>query len=289
MHDSVNSLTFSDEVRQISQSILNFVNKVDFGRDLEKHLQFYVDARAAFSNMDNVKSRLVLGVLQLAMRTLAIVKGKHSKKTSSFARACLAYAYITIPSMDDLFGRLNLYLLAGSIAMMNGSMPQADSFLKAAITLVQEVPIVLEVDGQVKSTEEQLLSFLQSFVGLLVVLPGHPEHGPFYITKGLVKVLKEYTWDKGSLGKARVLNSLITLYSALSQSTLPYHIDKLDANDVLYAGDSDYKDELVSNINKLLEEVVEDINKVCCCWYWCWCCVAVVVVVVVVRSSNVVI
>jgi hypothetical protein len=176
-------------------------------------------------------------------------------------RACLAYAYITIPCMEDIFGRLNLYLLSGSVAMMNNSMPQAEGFLKAAITLVQEVPIVIEVDGQAKSTEEQLLNFLQNFVSLLVVLPGHPEHGPFYLTKGLLKVVKDYTWEKGSVGKTRVLNSLLSLYSAFYQPSLPYHIDKLDSNDALYAGDPDFQEELLGNITKLLEEILEDTTK----------------------------
>jgi len=54
---------------------------------------------------------------------------------------------------------------------------------------------------------------------------------------------------------------LLSLYSAYYQTSLPYHIDKIDSNDVLYAGDSDFTDELLANTNKVLEEVLEDLNK----------------------------
>jgi len=208
-----------------------------------------------------VKTRLVLGVVDLAMKTHQIIKGKHNKKTGAFVRACLAYAYITIPSMEDLFGRLQLYLFASTTALINHALPMADSFLKSAITLVQEVPAVLESDGQVKSSEDQLVSFLNQFVSVLVVVPGHPEHGAFYLTKGLLKVVKEYPWEKGSTGKSRVLLSILSLYCTYYQNSLPYHIDKVESNDVLYGGDNDFTDELLGSIDKLLEEILEDISK----------------------------
>lgn len=86
VHDSVNSLTFFDEIRQISKYLTAFINKIDFGIDLEKHLNFFVECRRAFGNLDAVKYRLVIGTCDLAMKTLKIVKGKHTKKTSAFIR-----------------------------------------------------------------------------------------------------------------------------------------------------------------------------------------------------------
>jgi len=60
--------------------------QIDFGRDFEKQLDFYVDARASFSNLDPVLVMLVQRVNLLALQTRAIVNGNHSRKTASFVR-----------------------------------------------------------------------------------------------------------------------------------------------------------------------------------------------------------
>lgn len=58
--------------------------QVDFGRDVEKQLNFYVECRRAFANLDIVKAHLVRSVANLAMTTLKIAKGKHTKESSAF-------------------------------------------------------------------------------------------------------------------------------------------------------------------------------------------------------------
>lgn len=94
---------------------VGFVTRMDFGRDLEQQLNFYVECRAAFPNFDAVKEVCVLGVVRLAQRTHAYVKGKHSKKTTVFVKACLAYCHITIPSLQDYVKRLELLLLCAQV------------------------------------------------------------------------------------------------------------------------------------------------------------------------------
>lgn len=59
LHDSVNAMTVEDEVRQIGELLCNVVRKVDYGRDFEQQLSFYVEARGAFSNIDLVLAQLV--------------------------------------------------------------------------------------------------------------------------------------------------------------------------------------------------------------------------------------
>jgi len=53
------ALTVDDEKRQIAQLICGFLRSVDFGRDFEQQLSFYVDARAAFTNLDYIHVQLV--------------------------------------------------------------------------------------------------------------------------------------------------------------------------------------------------------------------------------------
>ncbi|XP_026133408.1 UPF0505 protein C16orf62 homolog [Carassius auratus] len=65
-------------------------------------------------------------VNQLAMETRRVMKGNHSPKTAAFVRACAAYSVITIPSLTNIFSRLNLYLLSGQVALANQCLSQGE-------------------------------------------------------------------------------------------------------------------------------------------------------------------
>ncbi|KAN0025999.1 hypothetical protein ACTFIV_006979 [Dictyostelium citrinum] len=259
LHDSLNSLSFQDEVRQVTQLVVNCINKIDFGRDVEKQLNFYVECRQTFINFDGVKNRLVYGVCEICEKTLTLVKGKHTPKTTSFIRACVAYCFITIPSIDDIFLKMNLYLVSSSVALQNQALSQADALLKAAITFIQEIPPILEFK-QVKSTEDWTISYISDFISLLVVTPGHPESGPFYLVKALYKVVKEYQWESNSTAKSKLFIQLLLLCSSWAQTSLPYHIEKVESNDQLFTEDPEFNTELTEFYNSLIKEILYDLN-----------------------------
>ncbi|GAM18399.1 hypothetical protein SAMD00019534_015740 [Acytostelium subglobosum LB1] len=259
LHDSLNSLSFQDEVRQVTNVVNVCIDKFDFGKDVEKQLNFYVDCRQTFVNFDGVKNRLVYAVVALCQKTLALVKGKHTAKTSAFIRACIAYCFITIPSINDVFMKMNLYMVSAAIALQNQALSQADALLKAAITFVQEIPPIMEYK-QVRSTEEWTVSYLSNFVSLLVVAPGHPESGPFYLVKALHKVVKDYPWEKGTTGKAKIMVQLMGLCSTWAQDSLPYHFDKVESNDHLFAADPDFISELNELYGLLIKDVLSELN-----------------------------
>ena len=48
------ALTLDDEIRVIGNLINGFLRSISFGRDFEQQLSFYVESRAAFSNIDSV-------------------------------------------------------------------------------------------------------------------------------------------------------------------------------------------------------------------------------------------
>jgi hypothetical protein len=105
-----------------------------------------VECRAAFSNLDAVQELLVHCVASLAMKAHKLVRGKHSKKTSGFVKACLAYCHVTAPSAtNDMLKRFDLTLLCAQVALANNCLPQTDTFLKGCISLVPDVPITEEV------------------------------------------------------------------------------------------------------------------------------------------------
>lgn len=59
LHDSVNALTVEDERRQIGELIAGVIRRVDYGRDFEQQLSYYVESRGAFTNIDIVLAQLV--------------------------------------------------------------------------------------------------------------------------------------------------------------------------------------------------------------------------------------
>ena len=124
-----------------------------------------MECRSAFSNLDDVKERLILCVNRLCMRTLGMVKGRHSKKTQAFVKGCLAFNHITVPSIDNVLKRLNLLVYCGLVGLKNTCLPQTDTFLKAAISLVPEA-------GSSGQAVNEVVQWVGLFCGLLVMVPG---------------------------------------------------------------------------------------------------------------------
>lgn len=255
MHDSVNALTLEDEKRSLSSLIIGFIRMVSFGRDFEQQLSFCVEARATFCNLEPVLMQLIHMVNQLAMETRRVMKGSHSRKTAAFVRACAAYSFITIPSLSSIFSRLNLYLLSGQVALANQCLSQADAFLKAAVSILPEVPRSISVEGKLRSSESYLLDFICNFIGTLLVVPDHPEHGVLYLVRGLLNMVQDYVWEENSDAKVRIYVCAVPLLAAMSQETYLYSIPKVDSNETLYGGDPKF----LSEISKLCEALIGQI------------------------------
>uniref|UniRef100_A0A4X2K9W5 VPS35 endosomal protein-sorting factor-like n=1 Tax=Vombatus ursinus TaxID=29139 RepID=A0A4X2K9W5_VOMUR len=255
MHDSVNALTLEDEKRMLSVLINGFIKMVSFGRDFEQQLSFYVETRSMFCNLEPVLVQLIHSVNKLTMETRRVMKGNHSRKTAAFVRACVAFCFITIPSLTGIFTRLNLYLHSGQVALANQCLSQADAFFRAAVSLVPEVPKMINVDGKMRPSESFLLEFLCNLFSTLLIVPDHPEQGVLFLVRGLLNVIQDYTWEDNSDDKIRIYTSVLHLLSAMSQETYLYHVDKVDSNDSLYGGDSKF---LAEN-NKLCETVITQI------------------------------
>ena len=62
------------------------------------------------------------------METRRLVKCNHTRKTAAFIRACVAFCFITIPSLENPLSALNLYLLSGTVAIANGALSQGSEF-----------------------------------------------------------------------------------------------------------------------------------------------------------------
>jgi hypothetical protein len=95
-------MSSEEEIKRISKTICRIIQKIDFGKDLEKSLNVYTIARGLFINLDDVTEALILEVVMLASRAHAYIKGRHNQKTLSFVKACIAYSHITIPTLESI-------------------------------------------------------------------------------------------------------------------------------------------------------------------------------------------
>ncbi|XP_012255846.2 VPS35 endosomal protein-sorting factor-like isoform X2 [Athalia rosae] len=259
MHDSVSALTVDDEKRQIGNLICGLIQRVDYGRDFEKQLNFYAEARAAFPNLDSVHVQLVQCVNRLSVDTRKIVRGHHTRRTSAFVRACAAFCFITIPSTTLVHTRLQLYLLSGQVALLNQCLGQADACFKAALSLVPEMPKTIEIDGRQKSSEPYLLSYLSNFLSTLLVVPDSPEHGVLYLMRGLLNAVQR-CFETNSSSKSYLYLRVLDLLSTVTQENYPYHVDKVESNDTLYGSDKKFINEVNKICSKVLEEILSHLK-----------------------------
>ncbi|XP_049645054.1 VPS35 endosomal protein-sorting factor-like isoform X1 [Suncus etruscus] len=256
----INALTLEDEKRMLAYLINGFIKMVSFGRDFEQQLSFYVEARSMFCNLEPVLVQLIHSVNRLAMETRKVMKGNHSRKTAAFVRACVAYCFITIPSLGGIFSRLNLYLHSGQVALANQCLSQADAFFKAAISLVPEVPKSISVEGKTRPSEPFLLEFLFNFFSTLLIVPDHPEHGVLFLVRELLNVIQDYTWESGGDDKIRLYTCVLHLLAAMSQETFLYHIDRVDSNDSLYGGDTKFLAENTKLCETVMAQILEHLK-----------------------------
>ena len=84
-------------------------------------------AGAGCTNLDTVVNHIVHKMAALGMRAYSLVHGKHNKRTTAFAKACLAACYVTIPTSEHYPTRLRLLLLCAQVSLVNGLITQAEA------------------------------------------------------------------------------------------------------------------------------------------------------------------
>jgi len=75
LHDRIDFETEEFEVKRVSNMIIAILSKVDHGRDLDKTLSVFTEARGLFINLDKVNIALIQYVLNLAIKCNCLVKG----------------------------------------------------------------------------------------------------------------------------------------------------------------------------------------------------------------------
>ena len=184
IHDSIEISSFDNKKKEISDILIKFIRKIDFGIDFENHLNILTEARGNFYDLDDVIEVLISESLRIAAETFKIVKGKHNKKTLRFCKVCIAYAQITIPSLKNQYHQLKLILWTAQVAMMNNLISEADSLVKNAITVFSKIVQNERIEN--KDTE-LLKNFVSNLISFLIIVPSNPE-SPFQLITGLMNI-----------------------------------------------------------------------------------------------------
>jgi len=219
-----------------------------------------IEARRAFSNLDDVKEDLVRSACSITMKTILLAKGKHNEESSAFVRSCISFASMTIPSIDSHFKRLYLLCLTAQVSLMNQALTQAESLVKSIISLLLETPQSIDVEGKLTSTEQDTILFVKYFSSLLLAVPGHPEYGPYYLFDALFKVIVQLKWDTKSSTKISLYSILLEYIAYATQDTLPYSYNKIENNCDMF--DKKTRDKLsIEIIEPIFDEIYTEISR----------------------------
>jgi hypothetical protein len=232
-----------------------------FGRDLEGHLDFLVTVRATLWQLPAVQEQCCYVALRLAAHALAAQhSGVHSSRSGGFARACIAFAHVTAPSLPATPRRAWLFLLAARCALSHGLLPHADALLRCCVQDVAGAGAAMadwaEAAGGPAAAEAELLCLSASLCGALVVAPGSPERGALHLIRPLCEALRAHPWAAERGAAASALLPPLRCLHALRQAQLPYHLAGVESNDVLYAGDGGYTADLDELASQLAEAVL---------------------------------
>ena len=259
VHNSVGAGSSAEELSDASSAICVFIRLVSFGRDFEKHLEFLTQCRNSFFDLDEVTAEIIHSTCNLIMKTYSIAKGAHSPKTAVFVRSCIAFCFITIPSLDSFVFQLKMYLHLAQICTTNHCLPQADSCFKACIKLVNDLPTLNSTFGSLSNhnTSNGLDSFLEFYIGELMssilLMPDDPEKPPLYLLNGLLNVVNKFPWKSRMDSQCCIYFQAIDLLCAYAQSEYIVALPGVDSNDKLYAGSTAF----VGEVNKIIDQLVE--------------------------------
>lgn len=253
LHDKIDSMTDGSEIQRISKKVYTLIQKIDYGRDLEKMLKIFTDARGLFVNLDEVTKYLIHNVLKLAVKANQIRKGKHNKQTLAFVKACVAYAHITIPSLLSDKDQIKLFIQNAQVALMNGLISETDSIIKAILLILNSQ----YKNNQDPEAESKMTEHILNIIGFMVVMPSNPDDY-FENTKAIQTLVSKKVWNKKSVyNRVKIYIALFNYLCTQAQDKLPYNIERVDSNDTIFIGDENFAKDLEILLTEVFDKIVE--------------------------------
>uniref|UniRef100_A0A1I8FND0 Ufd2P_core domain-containing protein n=1 Tax=Macrostomum lignano TaxID=282301 RepID=A0A1I8FND0_9PLAT len=260
LHDSLTVVSLEDDRRRYASLICAFVSSLDFGSGF---------STAAFGHLEPVLAHLIRLVNGLAARTLAVVHGRHTARTSAFTHACAAFSFVTLPSLDEPGLRCQLYLESAQVALLNQCYGQADALLKEAIRLLLQL-----LAKPHQQLQQPLPPQLHPLLSSLVLFPDDPDSKqPLTLLTGPGQRLVRFTASgcnglaesaqQQSIASRRpecIVPVLVTI-ATMSQDKYPYRVEGVSANDVLLAGSQKARSHLADLSGQLMRHLLIELDN----------------------------
>eukprot|EP00483_Globobulimina_turgida_P008943 UN08961 len=144
---------------------------------------------------------------------------------------------------------------------------QAEAFFKAAISLIPSLPATFSTQytNTIQSTPALLAQYIQSFSSTLLLMPGHPSKGAFYLMEELMLALEKWSpWSKEkavTIEKCQAYLSMFTIFTTFSQRKFPYNIKNVSSNDQLYGRRKEYLSKCVKIVNRFGKQIHKQLNE----------------------------
>jgi hypothetical protein len=242
LFQSLSVLSPVDVIEKTNQTIVWFLYRVDFGTNIEAHLNFLLSARTAFPT----GPRLLSAIARIALRLCTNAFKRKVSNLDVVTRTLLAFAFVTIPSISDAQERASLYILAANVALICCVSSFAHSCFDEFLKAVKDC----------KPTKELYILF-QHAMCLLLVLPARPGVDPFEIVRNLIKTVMNISWLEDEQ-ITFALDSIIVCGHMLRPEFV-LKIENVDSNDVLYAGNPEYCRRGLSVINQMLNRFTDSL------------------------------
>ena len=240
------------KLNEFLNKVYTLIQKIDYGRDLEKMLKVFTDARGLFVNLDDVTIYLINSVLKLAVKANQIRKGKHNKQTLAFVKACIAYAHITIPSLLDDKDQIKLFIQNAQVALMNGLISETDSIIKAIMLILNSK----FKNVQDREADEKMTEHVLNIIGFMVVMPSNPDEY-FENTRAILILVEKKSWNQKSVySRIKIYIGLFNYLCSQAQDKLPYNINRVDSNDTIFLGDEAFISELETLLMETFDKIV---------------------------------
>ncbi|KAL9366902.1 hypothetical protein Peur_038101 [Populus x canadensis] len=256
LHDVIDFGSMKDdEYQQPLRLISRFVEMVDYGTEMERHLTFLVECRGAFGIINELKETLVHSSNCLAIKAL-----KDGRKGLNFVKSCIAFSEVTIPSVLEHVVQFNLYIETAEVALLGGLVSHSDGLVVSAISCLECFDLT---DGSRTSIDAGgMLSSIQKLCSLLVMFPGNPDQGITRFPNSILSLIYSKSWMTPRM-KIRLFCGIILLLATLSQDKLPYYpyCAEIMGNDLLFFGDPSYIQEIAALSECVLQNLISFIEQ----------------------------
>ena len=262
LFQSLTLLSAVDVIDKTNTVIEHFLYRVDFGTNIEAHLSFLTTARQVFTS----SSRLLSCISRISIRLAAMVSTKKPPHFNVILHSLFAFIFVTVPSITDINERAALLVFAAQQALSLDVIAFTHSFYYEFIETVKQV-----------KPGPLLYRLIIETLNLLILMPtdidklnleNHDEEEKAKADPNYTKKIKnsysqirsfimwaiQLKWPDDEAVRLGIDSLCMMSYTLRSE--YHFHIRGVSSNDVLFAGNEDFRKNGILFMNKLFHNFI---------------------------------